>query len=74
MTRRRWTKPRRTGAGCPTPGKTAYATRQAADQAAARSPLKVGIQLASYACPCGWHHLTKGPGDRRTAAEKETSR
>ena len=76
MTRRRWTKPRRSTNTCPTPGKTAYATRAAANQAAAASLLRCGYQLASYQCPCGWHHLTKGPGDahRQPTSTKETTR
>lgn len=76
MTRRRRTKPRRTGPTCPTPGKTAHATRESAEHAARHSPLTLGLQLATYQCPCGWFHLTKGPGDahRQPTSTKETTR
>ncbi|WP_322501790.1 hypothetical protein TR631_33710 [Streptomyces rochei] len=46
---------------CPNPGKSRYATRLAADNAAQRVDLRAGLQLRAYECVCTWWHLTKDP-------------
>lgn len=50
---------------CPTPGKSRYATRQAAESAATRAQVGVGQILNPYPClpGCQWWHLTKKPTD-----------
>lgn len=44
---------------CPTPTKSRYATRAAADNAAKRVALRLEAPLTPYECPCTWWHLTK---------------
>lgn len=44
---------------CPTPTKSHYATRAAAEIAAKRVDLRAGLQLSPYECVCTWWHLTK---------------
>lgn len=44
---------------CPTPTKSRYATVTAADQAAHRTGLTIGLPLRPYECACTWWHLTK---------------
>ncbi|MBH1939250.1 hypothetical protein I5Q34_34185 [Streptomyces sp. AV19] len=59
---------------CPAPGKSRYATREAATSAA-RAQVAAGRILRPYQCPCGWWHLTKddvepaGPPAAETIAE-----
>lgn len=45
---------------CPTPTKSRFATREAADSSASRNALAVGKPLRPYRCvpACGWWHLT----------------
>ena len=45
---------------CPKPGKSRYATREAATSAARRVTLKADLTLTPYECACTWWHLTKG--------------
>lgn len=46
---------------CPTPTKTRYATKRAAEDAVAHVHLRSGDQLHIYECACTWWHLTKKP-------------
>lgn len=46
---------------CPTPGKSRFATGEAAESSARRNALAVGKPLRPYECVCGWHHLTSKP-------------
>lgn len=43
---------------CPTPTKSRFATRAAADNAAKRVDLRANLQLTPYECVCTWWHLT----------------
>jgi hypothetical protein len=49
------------GTECPTPAKSRYATREAAESAARRVAIAVQPALYPYTCPCGWWHLTSNP-------------
>lgn len=43
---------------CPTPDKSRYATREAADSAATRVGFAYSVELRAYPCACTWYHLT----------------
>lgn len=44
---------------CPTPDKSRFATREAAERAAERAQVPLGVWLWPYDnCACGWVHLT----------------
>lgn len=61
---------------CPHPEKSRYATEFAANRAAARVVVPLGVWLRAYECPgCGFWHLTKqgAPTLTTPAARKETS-
>lgn len=53
---------------CPTPGKTRYATEEAAGRTSRQLELSTRRRLRVYLCACGWHHLTHS---RRTSAQHE---
>lgn len=58
---------------CPTPTKARYATREAADKAAATSEAVHGRTLRPYECVCTWWHLTRSAaGDARPDAADAT--
>lgn len=50
---------------CPTPSKSKFATREAAENAAHRAQIAMGKRLRPYECvpECGWHHLTSKATD-----------
>lgn len=50
---------------CPTPGKTRFATPEAARTSAAR----FAKNLRTYECTCGWHHLTSKPAPAAPIAD-----
>lgn len=50
-------------AACPTPAKSRYATRAAAENASQRVDLRAGLQLHPYECACTWWHLTSQAPD-----------
>lgn len=49
---------------CPTPTKMRYATKAAAEDAAARALTRTDTPLRPYECPCTWWHLTSKPGEK----------
>lgn len=54
---------------CPTAAKRRYATRAAADRAAAELTVFAGgIRMRPYLCPCGWWHLTRRHANHTPAA------
>lgn len=57
-----------TTTSCPTPDKVQFATRRAADNAAARRTITAETDLSTYECVCGWFHLTKQAGDQTPTA------
>ncbi len=66
---------------CPTPTKSRFATRKAAESSARRVQLSIGTLLQPYLCEeaCGWWHLTsharpKQPDREPTSAEVEAVR
>lgn len=61
---------------CPTPTKRRYATRKAAELAAARTVHVYGRLLNPYTCRgCGWIHLSKyAPAENYTPTTTETPR
>lgn len=47
------------GRPCHHPTKSRFATVEAAEIAAARAQVPLGVRLRAYDdCPCGWVHLT----------------
>lgn len=60
-------------ATCPTPGKSRYATSTAADQAAHRAGLSLGIPLRAYECACSWWHITKSPAPEHANIQPTTA-
>ncbi|MEV6833538.1 hypothetical protein AB0N17_03240 [Streptomyces sp. NPDC051133] len=48
---------------CPTPTKMRYATKAAAEAAAARAVVRTDTTLRPYECPCTWWHLSSKPGE-----------
>lgn len=48
---------------CPNPTKSRYATRAAAENAAARMSLRFDAPQRPYECACSWWHLTKNPAE-----------
>ncbi|WP_344287048.1 hypothetical protein [Streptomyces synnematoformans] len=59
---------------CRTPSKLRFATREAAENRAARGFLAVGLLYPYGTCPCGWWHLTSTPPPAAADADPEITR